>query len=79
MLEIVLHFGAILSASDINNAICGGYYISWRIGGVVTNHGVTASAGVTRTCFTFAPSRKIKSYLKIATECIQFEKDTKEL
>ena len=34
-LKMLLHFGAILSASCVSNAICGDYYISRRNSGVM--------------------------------------------
>ena len=69
-LELVLQFAAIIT-------ICGVIVVPCKKVGVVTKHGVTASAGVTRADLTFAPSRKIKKLKSIHNE--QFEKDTKEL
>ena len=53
-LELVLQFAAIIT-------FCGVIVVPCKKVGVVTNHSVTASRGVTRADLTFAPSRKIKS------------------
>ena len=52
--ELALQFAAIIT-------FCGVIVVSCNKVGVVTKHGVTASAGVTRTDLTFTPSRKIRS------------------
>ena len=52
--ELVLQFAAIIT-------FCGVIVVPCKKVGVVTKHGVTASAGVTRADLTFAPSRKIES------------------
>ena len=69
-LALVMQFAAIITFRGVIVVSCNKVV-------VVANHGVTASAGVTRADLTFAPSRKIKKLKSIHNE--QFEKDTKEL